>query len=211
VVSFTSQPLYPQGKSPLYALDRRLGKLQSRSGRGGDVKNSQPPPGIEPWNPNRLAYTLVSVQNKIIFKHATVFRNHALKNNNAHSILWRRENPVAWHSYRLSWKWANSFVSCYGSTKSIYRATRQFSLAQSCPTLAAAFEFVQYFTSATPLSNLTHLGEMLRKWNPDLVKERFLVYKMWQYFCVLLPKYVKQSTFSEADVRSASNEIPRLL
>jgi hypothetical protein len=32
VVSFTPQPLYPQGKSPLYPLDRRLSGPQSRSG-----------------------------------------------------------------------------------------------------------------------------------------------------------------------------------
>jgi hypothetical protein len=48
VVSFTSRPLYPQGKSPWYPLDRRLGESQSRSGRGGEEKNSQPPPGIVP-------------------------------------------------------------------------------------------------------------------------------------------------------------------
>jgi hypothetical protein len=38
----------PQGKSPRYPLDRRLGGPQSRSGRGGEEKNSHPPPGIEP-------------------------------------------------------------------------------------------------------------------------------------------------------------------
>jgi hypothetical protein len=39
----------PQGKkSPWYPLDRRLGGPQSRSGRGGEEKNTQPPPGIEP-------------------------------------------------------------------------------------------------------------------------------------------------------------------
>jgi hypothetical protein len=37
VVSFTPQPLYLQGKSPWYPLDRRLGGPQSRSGRGGDM------------------------------------------------------------------------------------------------------------------------------------------------------------------------------
>jgi hypothetical protein len=37
-----------QGKSPWYLLDRRLGGPQSRSGRGGEEKNSQPPLGIEP-------------------------------------------------------------------------------------------------------------------------------------------------------------------
>jgi hypothetical protein len=48
VVSFTTLLLYLQGKSPWYALDRRLGGPQSRSGRGGEEKNSQPAPGIEP-------------------------------------------------------------------------------------------------------------------------------------------------------------------
>jgi hypothetical protein len=35
-------------KEPWYPLDRRLDGPQSRSGRGGEEKNSQPPPGIEP-------------------------------------------------------------------------------------------------------------------------------------------------------------------
>jgi hypothetical protein len=38
----------PQGKSPWYPLVSRLDGLQSRSERGGEEKNSQPPPGIEP-------------------------------------------------------------------------------------------------------------------------------------------------------------------
>jgi hypothetical protein len=48
VVSFTPLPLYLEGKSPWYPFDRRLGGPQSRSGRGGEKKNSQPLPGIEP-------------------------------------------------------------------------------------------------------------------------------------------------------------------
>jgi hypothetical protein len=51
VVSFTPRPLYPQGKSPSYPLDRSLGGPQSRSGRGGEEKNSQPPPGNIASNP----------------------------------------------------------------------------------------------------------------------------------------------------------------
>jgi hypothetical protein len=46
-VSFTPRSLYPQRKSPCYPLDRRLGGPQSRSGRGGEEKNSHPLPGIE--------------------------------------------------------------------------------------------------------------------------------------------------------------------
>jgi hypothetical protein len=36
-----------QEKSPRYPLDRSLGGPQNRSGRGGDEKNPQSPPGIE--------------------------------------------------------------------------------------------------------------------------------------------------------------------
>jgi hypothetical protein len=43
-----TQPLYPQGKHPSYPLGRRLGGLQSWSGHGGEEKNSQPLPGLEP-------------------------------------------------------------------------------------------------------------------------------------------------------------------
>jgi len=46
--SFTPRPLYPQGKIPLDPLDRRLSGPQSLSGRGGEEKNSQPLPGLEP-------------------------------------------------------------------------------------------------------------------------------------------------------------------
>jgi hypothetical protein len=47
VVSFMPRPLYPHGNSPWYHLDRRLGGPQSRSGRDGGGKNSQPLPGLE--------------------------------------------------------------------------------------------------------------------------------------------------------------------
>jgi len=52
VVSFMPRPLYPQGKSPWYPLDERLGGPQSRSGRSGEEKNSPPLSGIE-WNPRK--------------------------------------------------------------------------------------------------------------------------------------------------------------
>jgi hypothetical protein len=45
----------PPGKEPQFPLDRRLGGPKSRSGRGGEEKNSQPQPGIEPKNPDRPA------------------------------------------------------------------------------------------------------------------------------------------------------------
>jgi hypothetical protein len=38
----------PPEKEPMIPIDRRLSGLQNRSGRGGEEKNSQLPPGIEP-------------------------------------------------------------------------------------------------------------------------------------------------------------------
>jgi hypothetical protein len=47
-VGFMTRPFYPHEKRPWYPLDRRLDGHQSRSGRGGEEKNSQPLPGLEP-------------------------------------------------------------------------------------------------------------------------------------------------------------------
>jgi hypothetical protein len=37
----------PSGKEPLVPTGQEAGGPQNRSGRGGEEKNSQPPPGIE--------------------------------------------------------------------------------------------------------------------------------------------------------------------
>jgi hypothetical protein len=42
VVSFTPRPLHPEGKRPLYLLDRRLSAPQSRSQRRGEEKIRDP-------------------------------------------------------------------------------------------------------------------------------------------------------------------------
>jgi hypothetical protein len=81
VVSFMPRPLYPQGKSAWYPLDRRLGGPQSRSGRGGEEKNSQPPPEIEPQNPNHPACDVVF--RNLLKKFGTRVRS-ALRNTKMH-------------------------------------------------------------------------------------------------------------------------------
>jgi hypothetical protein len=43
VATFTTRPLYRRGKRPWYPLDRRLGRPQSRSGRGGEYKENPLP------------------------------------------------------------------------------------------------------------------------------------------------------------------------
>jgi hypothetical protein len=45
-----ARPLYLHGNNPWYPLDRSLGGPQSRSGRGGEKKYSQPLPGLETPN-----------------------------------------------------------------------------------------------------------------------------------------------------------------
>jgi hypothetical protein len=58
VVSFTPRPLYPQGRSPQYALDRRPGGPKSWSGHGCEEKNSQP---CQELNPDCPAHSLVAI------------------------------------------------------------------------------------------------------------------------------------------------------
>jgi hypothetical protein len=48
LVALRPRLLYPQAKSPLYPLDRRLGGPLSWSGRGGEERISQSLPGLEP-------------------------------------------------------------------------------------------------------------------------------------------------------------------
>jgi hypothetical protein len=48
---YSPAALYPRGKDARYALDRRLGGPQSRSGHRGYRKNPLPLPGIEPRSP----------------------------------------------------------------------------------------------------------------------------------------------------------------
>jgi hypothetical protein len=71
---------FSQGKSPQYPLDRRLGGPQSHSGYGGGEKNSQPPPEIEPQNPDHPAHSqslswLTLQLDFINFKNKTVSNN----------------------------------------------------------------------------------------------------------------------------------------
>jgi hypothetical protein len=60
-----SGQLHTQGKSPWYPLDRRLDEPQSRSGDGGEEKNFQPPPGIEPYNTDHSTRSLVAISTEL--------------------------------------------------------------------------------------------------------------------------------------------------
>jgi len=62
-----------QRKRPRYPLDKRLGGPQSLSGRGGEEKNSQPPPGID-LNRNINGFSI----KEIIRYHGNVRREEVL-------------------------------------------------------------------------------------------------------------------------------------
>jgi hypothetical protein len=62
----------PQGKSPWNPLDRKLDVPPSRSERGGEEKNSQPPPRIEPNSNINLHADCPGILFKKIGKHFSV-------------------------------------------------------------------------------------------------------------------------------------------
>jgi hypothetical protein len=71
VVSFTPRPLYPQGKNPRYPLDRRLGRPQSRSGRGEERKDTEQ-------------------KDSFLQKHCIIYENMALFTSKLNSGLFSR-------------------------------------------------------------------------------------------------------------------------
>jgi hypothetical protein len=71
--------LYPQGKSPWYPLDRRLGGPQSWSEHGGEQKSSQVLLGLKPpiIQPIAQHYTTeLSGKYKLFRKFFTVFLSY---------------------------------------------------------------------------------------------------------------------------------------
>jgi hypothetical protein len=66
VVSSTPRPLYAQGKSPWYPMDRRLGGPQCRSGHGGEEKNSHSLSWLEPLIIQPLAQRCTTELSRLI-------------------------------------------------------------------------------------------------------------------------------------------------
>jgi hypothetical protein len=62
---FHASAALPPGKESRYPMERRLGAFQSRSKFDGEEKNSKPPPGIEPSNPNQPAHILVTIPTEL--------------------------------------------------------------------------------------------------------------------------------------------------
>jgi hypothetical protein len=90
MVSFTPRPLYPQGKNSRYPLDRRLSGPQSRSGRGGEEKNSHP--RHRKSNPR----TPINVVSNRIFPESAGNRTSVLQ-----YVASRFSEWISWHTLTL--------------------------------------------------------------------------------------------------------------
>jgi hypothetical protein len=82
VVSLMPRVLYPQGRGVCYPLDRRLGGPQSRSGRGGEEKNSQPLAGLEHPIIKPLAQRYTTELSRLSYNELNVKYTDFAKNNN---------------------------------------------------------------------------------------------------------------------------------
>jgi hypothetical protein len=108
MVSFKPQPLY---------LERK-----SSSGHGSDKKNSQTPPGIETWNPNHPAHSIVTIPLSWLFEFTHVVFYSTLhgqvlivptsrtsKKNGYFSQMFETENSTFHHV----WKGSEAHVVSY--------------------------------------------------------------------------------------------------
>jgi hypothetical protein len=119
VVIFTPRPLYPQWKIAWYPLDRRLGGPKSRSWRGGEEKNSQPLPGLEPSivQPVSQCYTdwaiPASVKHSLLWKMFKISTEMVKGRNNSALHNSRKLDVVKYLTYTQppgiyrSWHWSD--------------------------------------------------------------------------------------------------------
>jgi hypothetical protein len=89
---------------PWYPLDRRLGELQSRSGRDDKVKNFQPLPGLQPAFIQPVAQRYTTEQSRLLREF--YFVNHKSVKNLRHccnlNILHEKENNAIFEFVTLA-------------------------------------------------------------------------------------------------------------
>jgi hypothetical protein len=78
----------PRERAPWYPLYSRLGGPQSRSGRGGEEKNSQPLPGFEPPIVQPLAQRYTIELSRFLFRMLQVVPVIFLTKHHAMKVYW---------------------------------------------------------------------------------------------------------------------------
>jgi hypothetical protein len=105
VVSFTVRPLYPEGKSPWYPLDRRPGGPQGRFGRGGIEKNSQPLAGLEPLIIQPVAQRYTNELSRLQWRHIPcLLKHHPMK------TYWVSGRTAPRINLGTTWRWVVNFT-----------------------------------------------------------------------------------------------------
>jgi hypothetical protein len=105
MVSVTYWPLYPQGKSSPYPLDRRLGGPQSPSGRDGEEKNSQPLSRLEPSIIQPIAHRYISELSRILLCKVGITDSGTMRTkiNSALQIIHQQQKSSKSVQHSLRW------------------------------------------------------------------------------------------------------------
>jgi hypothetical protein len=104
LVSFTSRPLYPWGKSPCYPMSRRLGGPQNRCGHGGEENNSQPLSGIEHPTIQPVAQPYTTELSRFLFHRCAVSKmGVSTEGLNCNMVLAGRACRTAQEMWRRMW------------------------------------------------------------------------------------------------------------
>jgi hypothetical protein len=72
----------PPGKELPVPIGKRLGGPQSRSGRGDEEKNSQPPPGIEPRSSSSYSVAIPTELSRLLFEIISESNERKQKDSN---------------------------------------------------------------------------------------------------------------------------------
>jgi hypothetical protein len=119
---------FTPGKSPWYPLDRRLGGSQGRSGRGGEEKNSQPLPGIEP----PIIFRSYTSSIYVLEEYEVKFHTHT---NLFLNLLFQLQTKSSFiHSFVHSFihSFIRSFVHSFIKVNRLRRCETDFTGSRSC-------------------------------------------------------------------------------
>jgi hypothetical protein len=167
VVSLTSRPLYPQGKSPWCQLVGSLGASQSRSRCGGEEKNTEPPPGLEHpiMNANKIVWPVCRKHHYPYFrirKFSCLFEFHFFYNRRKSHI--HTSFLCRWYSLFNTYAWIN---------------------------FKAENIWIAFSTHEQPLSIVYDILSLINLSSKILYRGKKKITRFWTFFLNLLVEYTE--------------------